>query len=134
MPRATCRTGAGLVAAAAIWAGCGGADQPGYCQDRDDLQAAISGLADVDVAEDGVGALTEQLGQVRTDASALVRSTQDEFGDQAAALRSAVAALGPAIREAASDPSKQTAGVVADRARAVEDAFTTLSHDLQSSC
>jgi len=126
--------GAAALAAAAVLAGCGGADQPAYCQDRDDVEQAISDLGDVDVSADGVRALTDQLEQVRAEANALVRSTQDEFGDQAAALRSAVGALGPAAQEAAADPSAQTADVVAERARAVQDAFTTLSDDLASIC
>jgi len=126
--------GAAALAAAAVLAGCGGADQPAYCQDRDDVEQAISDLGDVDVSADGVRALTDQLEQVRAEANALVRSTQDEFGDQAAALRSAVGALGPAVQEAAADPSAQTADVVAERARAVQDAFTTLSDDLASIC
>jgi hypothetical protein len=123
-----------LVATAALLAACGGADQPAYCQDRDDLQESISGLADVDVGEGGVEAVTDLVAQVRADANALAGSTRDQFGQQSAALRSAAAALGQAVRDAAAEPTAQAAGDVADQARATRDAFTALSDDLESTC
>lgn len=113
---------------------CAGSDKPAYCQDRDDLEASIEGLANVDVRENGVDALTDQLEQVKGDADALVRSTQDQFGTEADALRSAVATLGTSVRDVTNAPSTQAAGDVVAQIGAVQDAFGALSDDIESAC
>jgi ElaB/YqjD/DUF883 family membrane-anchored ribosome-binding protein len=118
----------------ALLVACGGSDKPAYCQDRDDLKESIEGLGSVDVRENGVDALTDQLQQVKGDADALVRSTQDEFGEEADALRSAVATLGTSVRDAAGAPSAQAAGDVAAQIGAVQDALGALSEDVDPSC
>jgi len=115
-------------------AGCGGSDEPAYCADRAALEQSFSDLGDVDVAADGLGALTAQLRQVRRDAVALVSSAREEFGPQASALRTSVARLEASVRTAVGDPSPERVSAVAADASDAAAAFGELSDAVGGSC
>lgn len=135
--RARAAGGAAIGALAAFAVGvaaCGGADEPAYCADREALEQSLAGLADVDVRTGGIGALTDQLDEVERDASALVDSARDEFGDEAAALRSAIARFESSARATLADPSAADAAELQADAADVTVAFEALSDAVESSC
>lgn len=135
-PHRARRAGALLLATAVVStvAACGGSSKPAYCQDRDNLKSSIAGLKDVDVRQNGTSALKDQLKQVQSDANALVKSAQNEFGPDAAALKSAVGVLNTTVRQAAAAPSAQAVSQIVTQIGAVQDAFTKLSDDVGSKC
>lgn len=115
-------------------AGCGDSDQPAYCDDRAALEQSLRDLGEVDVGAGGLDALTAQLRQVQRDASALVSSAREEFGPEAAALRSSIARLGTSVRTAVEDPSPQRVSDVAADASDATAAFGELSNAVGGNC
>ena len=114
--------------------GCGGSDNPAYCDDRDALQQSIGALSDVNVREQGLQGVQAQLRKVEDDAQALARSAQSEFAPEADALRSSVSALTTTVKQAVSDPSPQSVAAVADDMSQVGTAFADLSDSVKSKC
>jgi hypothetical protein len=125
---------AAALALALSVAGCGDSDQPAYCADRTALEQSLRGLGDVDVGAEGLDALTAQLRRVERDAGALVSSAREEFGPEAAALRSSIARLETSVRTAVDDPSPQRVSDLATEASGVAAAFGELSDAVGSSC
>jgi hypothetical protein len=115
-------------------AGCGGSDQPAYCEDRTALEQSLRDLGDVDLGAGGLNALTAQLRQVERDADALVSSAREEFGPEASALRSSIARLETSVRTAVDDPSPQRVADIAADASDAAAAFGDLSDAVGGSC
>jgi hypothetical protein len=113
---------------------CGGSDEPAYCADRAALEQSLNDLGDVDLQRDGVDALTNRLAEVEQDATALARSARDEFGPEAARLRSAIGQLEDAAREVVASPSAQSVSDVAASAGEVSAAFGELSDAVSERC
>jgi hypothetical protein len=129
------RTVMGLLLAAAIGIGaCGGSANPAYCEDRAALEQSLTDLGNVDVRTQGVEALEARLKEVQSDANALARSAQDEFGPEASALKSAVATLEAAVQRAIAAPSAQSVSDVAAGVSSVTAAFGRLSDAVSSHC
>ena len=122
------------LALAVCLAGCGDSDQPAYCDDRAALEQSLRDLGDVNVAADGLNALTAQLRQVQRDANALVSSAREQFGPEASALRSSIARLETSARAAVDDPSPERVSDVATDASNVAAAFGELSDAVSGSC
>lgn len=120
----------------AALAGCGGggADQPAYCQARDDLTASITELKDVDVRGQGLSALQTQWTEVQTDARALADAARADFGDEARALETSVSTLGTTVEQAAAAPSAQTVTTLAAGISQVTSSFEELSQAVSSKC
>jgi hypothetical protein len=81
---------AGVVAALS---GCGSSSKPGYCADRGNLQDSVKGLTSVDLRNGGVSSLQSQIGEIESNANALVASAKSDFPSQTEALNSSISAL-----------------------------------------
>lgn len=125
----------GVAVAIAIGAAaCGGSDDPAFCADRDALEQSLAGVRDVNVREEGIGALETQLRAVQQDANALVGSAREEFQSEASALRAAITRLESSARAAVSEPSAQSLSNVAAGVSGVASAFRELSDAVSSRC
>lgn len=110
-------------------------DEKQVCKDREALQTSFQDLRDVNVLSDGLDAFTEAFDDVESDAEELVDSAQDEFGDDADAVKSALDDLRAAVDTATSDGLGGGAGQdVVTAAGALGDAVQQLVDGVKSAC
>lgn len=124
---------AGCLALAAL-GGCGD-DEPSYCSDRSDLEESVQGLRDVRPTESGaIDRIRSQVGEVQTDASALVDSAQADFPDETGELRTSVDALEQSVQAVPESPSREQVVAVGADVTAVVSAADGLVDATRSEC
>ena len=96
------------LAATLLVAGCG-SSKPAYCSDLSNLEASVKALGDVNVVQNGVGALTTALDKVKTNAQAFASSAKGALQPQANALESSVQAVGTSLTQLTSSSTRTTA-------------------------
>ncbi|WP_041730025.1 hypothetical protein [Conexibacter woesei] len=114
-------------------AGCGGDDKPAYCSDRSSLESSVKELANI-TRNTGLSGLRAQLGEVESDATALVDSAKSDFPEQTSAIRSSVDTLAGAVRSLQANPSAQQAATVATDAAAVVGYVSDFTSASSSEC
>jgi hypothetical protein len=106
--------------AASLGAGTGTGGEAGtLCEARDDVQAALDRLLDVDVIREGTNALRAALEQLRaalTDFAELARGQGEQVRGDISQLRAAIDAVPATIRDSEGEP-------LVDRARSIADAL-----------
>jgi ABC-type phosphate transport system auxiliary subunit len=123
---------AAVVAAIGLTA-CGG-DQPPICDDVDTLQASVDNLKDVQVSENGLNALSADLGQVQQDVRQLVTDAKAEFGDEASKVAAAVQSLQSSVHSARSEPNATTLSVVGTAVQGVDSSLSALQDAVSDTC
>lgn len=128
-----------LAAALTLPLACGddddSSDTAAVCDSRDDLQASVQALGNVDILRQGTNGLEEAADDVRDALDHVQQAAQDEYGDQVDAVQSALSNLGDALGSF-SDQGSASAGVssVTDAATQLKDAVATLTSDLRDQC
>jgi hypothetical protein len=84
--------------------GACGSSKPGYCGDRQDLRDAVDQLSEVNVRDNGIGALREQVRTIQADAKTLTASAKSDFPDETSAISTAVDGLTSAVQNVPSPP------------------------------
>lgn len=126
-----------LVVAGVAVAGCGddddsgggGAAAAGTCEARDDLQAALGDLADVNVVDGGTSAVEDAIGEVDVALDDLRDAGQEAYNDEIDDVQSALDELSAALSGVGEDPNRDTARDVGD---AASDVITSIDQLLQS--
>jgi hypothetical protein len=110
-------------------------DTAAVCEARDELDASLNALGDVDVSADGANALEAALSDVRDDVEALADATHEEEGDEIDDVETAVDELERAVGEFGEQGS--TTGAIANLTSALSDlvqAVGALSEALAQEC
>jgi hypothetical protein len=123
------------IAACVVLGACGGGDKPAYCSDVNDFKDAVSELTNVQIAQNGLSALTAAVDKVEASGKKLVASAKSEFSTEATALGSSITALG-ATASQLTDPQAAKAALIAVPAQiqAVKASFDALSDAVKSKC
>ena len=110
-------------------------ETPAVCGSVDSLRASVDDIKNIDVTsssavsdlESGITAVEGDLTDVKNDASA-------EFSTQVDAVDTAFGSVKDSVDAAKADPTASTLGAVGDAISSFDDAFQTLTTDVQSTC
>ena len=132
---ARARQGGALVLAAAtaiaVLAGCS-SGKPAYCTDRTNLQNSVKGLTNL--SGSGISGLKSQIGQIQSDATALVNSAKSDFPDETSAITSSVGALKNSVAALPSSPSAAQVASVTKDASSVVSSVKSFTDASSSKC
>ena len=124
-----------LAIAALVAAGCGGDDEPAYCENVADLQVSVDDVKKVQLNESGaLSTLQTELTQVRSDANAVVSSAKQDFPSETSALKSSVSKLSTTIEALPTSPTAQQLAPVAQQVAGVVTAAQDLDSATNSAC
>ena len=124
-----------LAIAALVAAGCGGDDEPAYCEDVADLQVSVDDVKNVELSESGaLSTLQGELPQVRSDANAVVSSAKQDFPSQTSALKSSVSTLSTTIEQLPASPTAQQLAPLVQEISSVVTAAQALDSATSSAC
>ena len=124
-----------LAIAALVAAGCGGDDNPDYCENVADLQVSIDDVKAVQLSERGaLSTLQAELPQVRSDANAVVSSAKQDFPSQTSALKSSVSKLSTTIEQLPASPTAQQLAPLSQEISSVVTAAQDLDSATSSAC
>jgi hypothetical protein len=113
---------------------CCGEDKPAVCAQADELEASVQDLLNVNISENGLGALSSSLGQVRTDLEQLVADAKTEFQPQIDMVTASVDQLSSSLSAATADPSATSLATVGTAARSLGDAVRALGDAVAETC
>jgi hypothetical protein len=128
---ATLAAGAACVALSA----CGGGDKPAYCSSVTDFKDSVSGLTNLQIAQNGVSELTNQVNEIKTSGQQLVADAKSDFPSETTALSGSITALS-ATAQQVGDPQTRKAALLAlpGQIQAVKSSYDALSSAVKSKC
>ena len=133
-PRAWVLLPVAILAISAMAAGCSKSSKPAYCTDASQLKSSVSALGDVDVAKNGVSALTSALDMVKTDATTLSTDAKTAFGPQTTALKNALSGLDTAIQTAKGQSVLAAAQAIVPAVSQVKTTASDLQNAVSGKC
>jgi len=114
-----------------VLAGCS-SGKPAYCTDRTNLQNSVKGLTNL--SGSGISGLKSQIGQIQSDATALVNSAKSDFPDETSAITSSVGALKNSVAALPSSPSAAQVASVTKDASSVVSSVKSFTDASSSKC
>jgi hypothetical protein len=100
---------AGLAVPALLICACG-SSKPAYCAKTSELKSAVSALAHVDLAKEGIAGAEAAVHRVQHSATGVVEAAKSEFPHQTEAIEQAAKEFGESVK-AVSQPQKQSSAV-----------------------
>lgn len=127
---------AAIVAAGVAGCSDDGDDQSAVCDARDDLQASIADLTDVDpdAGEGVLQQLEDDVNAVVDDLDTIAEDAQDAVGDEASAVRDSAEQVESAISDLGDDPSRASLTAVIDQISQLGDDVASLVDATSSEC
>lgn len=127
---------AAIVAAGVAGCSGDGDDQSAVCDARDDLQASVADLTDVDPDADErvVRQLEDNVNAVVDDLDTLAADAWDAVADEASAVRDSAEQLDSAVSDLGDDPSRERLTAVIDRVSQLGDDVAALVDAARSEC
>ncbi len=123
-----------LVVSAAVIYGCGGSDQPEYCDKVSTLQDSVSQLTDIQIDAGALDKVKSDLETIQTDAEAAVDAAKDDFPSEANDLEDSIDKASSAIQDLPSSPSATEIGAVAFDVSAVVNSAKSFQDATSSAC
>ncbi|MEV4701749.1 hypothetical protein [Actinoplanes sp. NPDC049316] len=125
---------AAVTVAAALGAGGCGTDQPPVCDSLAAVRTTMEQVRNVNVAENGLGALKTQLQQLRTDVRRLLDDTSAQFASQAQAVRTAAEQVSASVATARETPDAAHLGAVRTSLSTLQGSVRTLGDAMSGTC
>ena len=119
---------------AAVIAGCGGSDQPEYCDRVDDLRSSVTALTDISIDSNTLNNVESDLQTVQTNAEAVVDAAREDFPQETDELETAVNDASDSVQELPSSPSAGEIAALAIEVAAVGSAASSLYDATSSAC
>lgn len=107
---------------------------PDVCTSADDLRTSLAALQDVDVVQEGTGALDEAWTTVRSDWAQLADDARAQHADQVDGVQADVDAVQSAVETAQATPSSETLGAVASAVGVLLQDAGALVDEVSSTC
>jgi hypothetical protein len=123
-----------VLVSAALVAGCGGSDQPEYCDKVDTLKDSISQLTSIDIDAGVIDTVKSDLETVESNAEAAVDAAKDDFPSESSDLEDAVNTASDSIQDLPSSPSASEIAAVALNVGAVANAAESFEETTSSAC
>jgi hypothetical protein len=122
-------------AACAALSACGGGDKPAYCSSVNDFKDSVSGLTNLQIAQNGVSAVTTQVNKIKSSGQQLVADAKSDFPSETTALSGSITALA-ATAQQLGDTQTQKAALLAlpGEIQAVKSSYDALSSAVKSKC
>jgi hypothetical protein len=122
-------------AACVVLSACGGSDKPAYCSSVTDFKDSVSGLTNLQIAQNGVSELTNQVNEIKTSGQRLVADAKSDFPSETTALSGSITALA-ATAQQVGDPQTRKAALLAlpGQIQAVKSSYDALSSAVKSKC
>jgi hypothetical protein len=122
---------AGLTALALT--SCAG-DKPAVCTQADELRTSVQNLKDVNLSENGVGALSAAMGQVRVEFEQFRTAAGSQFQAQIDAVKAAADQLEASVAAAKAEPNAALLGAVGTSLGGLETAARSLQDAVAGTC
>jgi uncharacterized membrane protein YccC len=124
------------IGAAVAVLGVGGcaADQPAVCDSLDAVQLTADHVRDTSVAENGLGQLMAELGQLRQDLDQLIVDAQSQFAAEAQALRASLDQLEANVTAARVAPDATHLSAVRAAVSGVRTSARQLANAMSGTC
>jgi predicted extracellular nuclease len=113
-------------------AGC--SDQPAVCDSVDALQASVDNLGDINLSENGVGAISGSLSQIESDLRQVKADASAEWSDQVDGIEADTDELSTTVETAQEGATAATLGAVGTAVRTLLDDVEALAADVGSTC
>jgi hypothetical protein len=122
-------------AACLVLGACGGSDKPAYCSSVNDFKDSVSGLTNLQIAQNGLSALTAQVDKIKSSGQQLVADAKSDFPSETTALSGSITAL-VATAQQLGDSQTQKAALLAmpGQIQAVKSSYDALSSAVKSKC
>ncbi len=129
------RLTAACVVTAALLTGCSsGSSKPAVCSDIENLKAAVQDLGNVNVAQNGVSAVSDQLTKIRQQLQTLQKDAKGQYATEVNDLSAALQRLQSSLDTAKASPSAAALATVASSAGNVLTAGKNLATALSNTC
>jgi hypothetical protein len=113
-------------------AGC--SDQAAVCDSVDALQASVDNLGDINLSENGVGAISGSLSQIESDLRQVKADASAEWSDQVDGIEADTDELSTTVETAQEGATAATLGAVGTAVRTLLDDVEALAADVGSTC